>query len=72
LFVASTLRFAAAHNRSPILLADFQQPVAEDVAAFNAMLREKNIPNIILKSLDNAGADRSALEGITQPLYLSR
>ena len=29
---------------------DFQQLIAKDVAAFNAMLRERNIPNIIVKT----------------------
>ena len=29
---------------------DFQQFVAKDLAAFNAMLRERNIPNIIIKT----------------------
>ncbi len=29
---------------------EYQQLVAKDVAAFNAMLREKNIPNIIVKA----------------------
>ena len=29
---------------------EFKQLVSKDVAAFNAMLREKNIPNIIIKT----------------------
>ena len=29
---------------------EFQQVVTKDVAAFSAMLRERNIPNIIVKS----------------------
>jgi hypothetical protein len=29
---------------------EFQQLMAKDLAAFNAMLREKNIPNIIIKT----------------------
>ena len=28
---------------------EYQQVVSKDVTAFNAMLREKNIPNIIVK-----------------------
>jgi hypothetical protein len=28
---------------------EYQQIMAKDVAAFNSMLREKNIPNIIVK-----------------------
>jgi hypothetical protein len=28
---------------------DYQQVLAKDVTPFNAMLREKNIPNIIVK-----------------------
>jgi len=29
---------------------DYQQLLAKDVTAFDAMLREKNIPNIIIKT----------------------
>jgi hypothetical protein len=31
-------------------LQEYQQLVAKDVAAFNSMLRERNIPNIIVKT----------------------
>jgi formiminotetrahydrofolate cyclodeaminase len=29
---------------------EYQQLIAKDVAAFNAMLREKNIPNVMVKT----------------------
>ena len=36
-------------NQGDQFQQEYQQILAKDVAAFNAMLREKNIPNIIAK-----------------------